>query len=171
MQVLLREATETDLELMMAWRSNPLVYQGFYTQDKPLTWEEHLNWWRSRNKDWRTFIILIQDQMTHADISYEDGLWRKRCVGVVNVGQLDHWSPEVGYYVGEVTLWGKGIGKEAVRLALEWIKNYGKDHTHITGIHTTIPDNNEKSIRLIKSLGFEYLGPARPGESWWQKKL
>ena len=150
MRVSLCEATQSDWELMLAWRSNPDLYQGFYTQDKPLTWDEHIKWIESRNKDWRTFIILYEG----------------RRVGIVTVANLDHWAPEVGFYVGEKNLWGKGIGKEAVGLGLEYIKSYDRDYAR-----TTILNNNYRSIRLIKSLGFEYLGPAREGESWWQKKL
>lgn len=85
---------------------------------------------------------------------------------MVTIGQMEHWSPEIGYYIGEVSLWGKGIGKEAVKLALDYLHQNGKEYCH-----TTILDNNERSIRLVKSLGFEYLGPAREGESWYQKKL
>jgi RimJ/RimL family protein N-acetyltransferase len=144
------KAEETDLELMMAWRSNPLIYQGFYTQTKPLIWEEHLNWFRSRNQDWRTFIIIYND----------------RKVGVVTIGQLDHWSPEIGYYIGEVSLWGNGIGKEAIQLALEWIKDYGKNYAH-----TTVMESNSRSLGLLKSLGFEILGKARKGELWLTKSL
>jgi len=146
----LRTATEADFPLIMAWRSNPLVYQGFYQQETPLIWQEHRDWLRSRNQDWRTFIIEYYD----------------RPVGVVTMGQLDHWSPEVGYYVGEVSLWGKGIGREAVLQALKWVKDYGRDY-----VHTTVLRSNERSIRLLKSLGFNYLGEARDGELWMQTKL
>jgi len=138
----------------MAWRSNPLIFQGFYSQKEPLTWEEHIEWWHSRNQDWRMFIICLKEE---TDI---------REIGLVSIGQLDHWSPEIGYFIGEISLWGKGYGGEAVKLACEWLKTKGKQYTH-----TTILDNNERSIRLIKSLGFEYLGKARKEESWYQKKL
>jgi hypothetical protein len=38
MTVLLREATDKDLEPIMAWRSNPIIYEeGAYTQNTPLT--------------------------------------------------------------------------------------------------------------------------------------
>ena len=146
----LRQANEDDLPLIMAWRSNPLIYEGFYQQNEPLTWPEHIDWWNSRNKDWRTFIIELDN----------------RKVGVVNIGQLDHWSPEIGYFIGEVSLWGQGIGKKAVGLALQWLKEYGKQYAH-----TTILDNNKRSINLIKALGFRRLGKARDGESWYQIKL
>lgn len=150
MNIYLRLASEADLPLMMAWRSNPLVYKGFYTQKCPLVWEEHYSWWKSRNSDWRTFLVFYDH----------------RPVGVVTIGQLDHWSPEIGYYIGEVGLWGKGIGREAVRLGLEYIKSQAKRH-----IHSTVLKNNKRSIRLLKSLGFSYLGAARKGEVWMQKEL
>jgi RimJ/RimL family protein N-acetyltransferase len=146
----LEEATEDDLPLLMAWRSNPLVYQGFYQQKDSLTWEEHIEWWKSRNRDWRTFIII----------------YGNRPVGVITIGQLDHWSPEIGYYIGEVSLWGKGLGREAVRLALNWLRKYGKSYCH-----TTVLNNNKRSIKLLKSFGFKYFGKARKGESWYQVEL
>jgi len=150
MKVLLREATESDLELIMAWRSNPVIYEGFYSQIKSLTWEEHLNWWETQNKDAKVFIVIFEG----------------RKVGVVRVNCLSHWAPEIGWYIGEVSLWGKGIGKEAVRLGLDYIKSQGKEYAR-----TTILDSNERGIRLAKSLGFEKLSKAREKESWWQIKL
>ncbi len=89
-----------------------------------------------------------------------------RDIGVVNIGQLDHWSPEIGVYLGEVTLWGKGYGKLSIELALEWLSNHGYKHCH-----TTILDSNERSIRLFESLGFKRLGDARQNESWYNRTL
>ena len=40
----LREATDDDLEIMLAWRLNPLVFRGFYLQSEPLEWDEHYTW-------------------------------------------------------------------------------------------------------------------------------
>ena len=156
MKVLLREATISDLELILAWRLIPDVYQGLYTQSKenrPLTWDEHYNWWMTR-KTWKIFIIQVND-----------GKWT-RDVGYVNIGQLDSWRPEIGIAIGEVTLHGQGVGKQALQLALEWLKEQGYEQTH-----TTILDNNEKAKGLFKSLGYYCVGKAREGESWWNKIL
>lgn len=150
MSITLRPAIENDLPLIMAWRSSPLVYQGFFTQTAPLTWEEHIRWQKSRNRDWRTFIIVYND----------------RDVGVVNIGQLDHWSPEIGYLIGEVSLWGKGIATQAVKQAMEWIKDYGKGYCH-----TTVLVKNKASLRVLEKLGFTIQGDAREGEVWLTKKL
>jgi len=151
--ILLREAVKGDLTLILSWRNNPDVYQGFYCQKSPITWDEHCNWWASRY-NWKEFIVVL----------YEDYIMRP--IGVVTLGQLDHWSPEIGYYIGETSLWGKGYGREAVKEGMAWLKKHGYQYTH-----TTILDKNKRSIRLIKSLGWEYLGIAREGESWYQVKL
>lgn len=48
MQVEYRPATVDDLELMLAWRSQPQLYENFYEQDEPIEWEGHSKWWDSR---------------------------------------------------------------------------------------------------------------------------
>ena len=155
MGVTLRPATEDDLELMMAWRSNPLVYDGFYTQKASLTWEEHWKWFHNRGNWWKIFVIQYDDRVT-----------RIRDVGVVTVGQLEYWEPETGLYNGEVSLWGKGIAREALSQVFNILKQMGYKYTR-----TTILDTNERSKKLYLSLGYELIGPARPGESLYRKKL
>ncbi len=135
---------------MMAWRSDPQIYEGFYQQVKPLEWAEHINWIHSRNQDWRTFLIWL------------DG----RRIGVVTIGQLDYWSPEIGYYIGEKSLWRQGYGYKAVELTTEVIKGLGKGF-----VHTTVKKDNFRSLRLLDKLGFKILGEAREGEVWLTKKL
>ena len=162
---MLRLATEADLPIMMAWRSHPLCYEGFYQQTSPLVWEGHLNWFRKRNSDWRAFVVEYDD-------GYETcSMLQPRPVGVVTIGQLDNWSPEVGYYIGETTLWGKGLGTQAVSEAIGWLKEYAKTHSYITGVHTTVLDRNIGSIKLIKKLGFKQGMKAREGESYWIRRL
>jgi len=86
-------------------------------------------------------------------------------LGILNIGQMDHWSPEIGYalYPG---YWGKGYGKEAVKQALDYLKCQGKDYCH-----TTVLETNERSLRLLKSLGFEITDKAREGEVWLTKRI
>lgn len=139
----------------MAWRSNPSIYEkGCYTQGKPLTWDEHHIWMTSRGRWWKFFIIQVTDERG------------SRKVGVVNFGQLDNWNPEFNYYVGETTAWRKGIGRKAVELGLGWLRELGYCKTH-----TTVPNDNESGIAMMKSLGFKNVGPARAGESTWEKYL
>ena len=154
--VYLRLATESDLPLMMAWRSNPAIYEkGCYTQKKPLEWAEHWVWWQSRGRWWKFFIVM-----------YTEGIYPERPVGVVNFGQLDNWNPELNYYLGEVSLWGKGIGRVALQEGLIWLGKHG-----YCAVHTTVVDGNERSINVLKSLGFRATMPARKGETRWDLTL
>src|SRR3972149_4238267 len=108
----LRDLTEHDWPLMMAWRSNPLVFEeGCYTQKAPLEWSEHVTWKRSRGRWWQFFIIMLSS----------DNL-PERPVGVINFGQLDNWNVECNYYLGEVSLWGQGIATEALSQAISWLR-------------------------------------------------
>jgi len=158
MNVRLRLIRKEDYPLILAWRSNNLVYDGLYRQSlaqKPITWEEHLEWLKSRNADWRTFIAIYEN----------------RPVGVVTIGQLDHWSPEIGLYLGEITLWGKGIGTKMVQMGLAWLKDYSLSHPHIVACRTTILDDNIASKRVFEKCGFKCAGRARHKESWYVKML
>lgn len=138
-----------DIKTYFDVRNYPEVYAGFYEQKEPLKWEGHVNWWYSRNSDWRKFIIT------------KDG----ESIGILNIGQLDHWSPEIGYAIYP-QYWGKGYGKEAVRLSLEYLKSQNKHYCH-----TTVLESNERSLRLLKSLGFKITDKAREGEVWLTKSL
>jgi RimJ/RimL family protein N-acetyltransferase len=145
----LRKATDDDIGFYFLVRNDPKVWQGFYSQRKPLTWHEHSNWWYSRNQDWRKMIIEVDGEP----------------IGILNLGQLDHWSPEIGYAILPA-YWNEGYGTEAVKMALESLKAHGYKHCH-----TTVTKDNERSLNLLKRLGFTILGDAREGEWWLTKKL
>lgn len=161
MNLYLRQSRDSDIPLVMAWRSSPLVFNGFYTQREPLKWKEHYNWWMGRNKDWYTLIAVLT----------EDGI--DRPIGVVTIGQCDHYSPEFGYYLGEISLahQPQHYGTTMVNKALDWLKEYQTTHPHIKGVHTTILDSNTASIKLIKKLGFIKGMPARKGEHYYYREI
>lgn len=143
-----RPLTAADLELLMAWRSHPVIYQGFYIQDGPLAWAEHREWFRSRPDTRRDWIIQVRD---------ED---RWRDVGSVNLTGLDGDAPEVGVLVGEVTAHGQGIGRHAVGWAVGWLRD-----REYPGASARILDRNAASRRVFEAVGFERVGDARDGES------
>lgn len=153
MIVLLRDMTIQDLELVLAWRNHPDVLKGSYTQhmnnDKAITWNEHYKFWKDKfsQTTWKCFIIQIND-----------GHWT-RDVGVLQLGQLDCWRPEIGVYVGEVGLWGQGIAKQAIKLGQKWLWENDKHR-----LSATIIKDNERSIKLFESCGFFRIGEARPNE-------
>lgn len=152
-KIIIRQITDNDLELLMAWRSNPLIYKFFYIQKEPLKWEEHYSWWMSRENrvDW---IILLRENNTI------------RKVGSVNVSQLNTDNPEIGILIGEFFLWGKHIGRHSVSLVLKWLKNIGYKKAH-----ARILENNIRSIKLFESLGFKKTKKGRENEWIYEVNL
>ena len=156
MTVLLRNSTDSDIWKVLWLRNNPLITQGAYTQgylDKGLIpWREHWDWWHSR-KNWQMFIVQV----------YENGITRE--VGVLNISLLDYWSPETAIYLqpGE---WGQSIAKEALKLALNWLREKGYRYSR-----TTILKNNERSIKAFETVGYRKIGEARPEEWSYQVTL
>jgi RimJ/RimL family protein N-acetyltransferase len=118
-----------DLELLLAWRSNPDVYNHFRNQNEPLEWEEHREWFGDRPADRADYIIIYEG----------------RRVGSVFVDADRH----VGVFVGETALWGRGIGSRAVT----WICE-----THDEGaLYAEIRAANDNSIEMFERCGFEPL--------------
>ena len=108
--ILLRNVTSDDLELMLAWRNNPIVYEGFYEQGYQkkghIVWEEHFRFWTEQMtnncENWKSWIIRYEN----------------RNIGVVWVLKSSSAAPETGIYIGEVTLHGQGIGKGVLSLVV-----------------------------------------------------
>lgn len=124
---------DSDLELILAWRSNPEVYKWFYQQRGPLVWEDHIKFWSSdkKRKDW---IIL----------------YNGRKVGSVFVSFLDLDNvPDVGIYVGETTLWGKGVGTAALELVKDWLRQ-----NNFKEAQARIHKKNTMSKLLFEKVGF-----------------
>jgi len=141
------------LEYILSLRNNPQVWPGLYTQGfaepHDITWSEHISWWKSRPSSWREFLI-VKDNLK---------------VGVLTLGQLEYWEPETGIML-HPDYWGKGYAKQALELAFKYLRASSKKWTR-----TTILDTNIRSVNLYKSLGFQRIGIARPGESLYRKEL
>ena len=152
--VRIRPATADDLELLMAWRSHPEVYEGAFEQDGPLWWEDHSRWWDGREgrHDWITIVE-------------EHG--QPRRVGSVAARQVSPDSAVISVYVGEVTVRRRGVGRESVRLAMEELKSLDR----ITYAIAHIIDGNDRSIRLFKSLGFTATGKGEGGQHTYKANL
>jgi len=138
----------------MSWHSHPEVYKGFYTIKKPLIWEEHHRWWTLTTEYWKKFMVILVEK----DI--------ERPIGLIRIAPLEDFSPQIGFTIGEVSLWGNGYGKQAIHLVLQWLRENGYKHTH-----TSVLKSNTRAINLLEGLGFKKYGEARKGEFWFQRKL
>ena len=153
----LRESNTGDLALVLSWNSNATVQEGYFSLSKnprPLTWEEHTEWWDSTTSHWKKFmVILVEDEI-------------ERPIGIVRISGLEDFSPQIWFTIGEVSLWGKGYGYKVGKLALDWLKKKGYNHTHIS-----VLKSNKRALDLLSKLGYTEYGEAREGELWYQLKL
>jgi RimJ/RimL family protein N-acetyltransferase len=124
--------TNTDIELLYYWRQNPLIFKNFYLQQAPLKWQEHLEFWRTKKSrvDW---------------IIYHLG----RPIGSVYFKLLDRENLDIGIYIGDISLWGQGIGAKVLILAIEWAKN-----NQYARIFALVKSDNIGSLRMFAKLGF-----------------
>lgn len=91
MKVVLREATPDDWEIMLKWHNDPEIYS--LQNGHIITWDEHLTWLRSLNKNCHIFIVHAGDSELQK-------------VGVIKVDRFEDREPEVSCYIGEKSLWG-----------------------------------------------------------------
>jgi RimJ/RimL family protein N-acetyltransferase len=116
-----------DLEIVLAWRSNPEIYRYFREQNSPLSWKEHIEWFESRNSDRYDFMI-----------HYED-----RRVGVISLSS----DREVTIYLGDFSVHDEGIATRS----LNWLC---ERFNHKTPIYAEVHKDNMNSIHLFQSCGF-----------------
>jgi RimJ/RimL family protein N-acetyltransferase len=77
-------------------------------------------------------------------------------IGLVNQDERNA-AAELRLVIGEVKDWGKGLGKEAVRLLL----SFGFDSRGLHRIWLRVAEYNHRAIRLYRSCGFVEEGKSR----------
>lgn len=94
------------------------------------------------------------DPLRHYFAIYADG----NMAGIVNLrqDQEPRTTAEIGIVIGDPIMRSRGIGTDAVGLALEKAKNDFNIHKVRAHIHP----ENDKSLRLFASQGFTYVGNA-----------
>ena len=142
----LRPTREEDLPLLLAWRQNPEIMRYFL--DGYESWEEHKRWWESGP---HSFIILYQGRPV-GEIHYD----------VVTAGN----TPQVGLYIGDLTLWGKGIGGEAMAQLLSMVHQKG-----YFWAEASVHPRNWRSRKMFEGLRFRKVLVMKDGYILFGKNL
>ena len=157
MIIYLKEGTDDDMPLILAWRNNPLLYKYTYTQGYlgggVISWETHYKWW-NEHRDWGRYIIKVCDNMDY------------RSVGYIQFADWGDGLADIGIYIGEITLWGKGVGKQSLHLGLDKLKVKGFIKTR-----ADILPFNKRSQKMFLSLGFTRVENRREGEWSYERIL
>jgi RimJ/RimL family protein N-acetyltransferase len=158
--IYLREPTVQDLELLMAWRSNPLIYKtdvaGF---GKPPIWKELLDWVASYYDTKREVSRL--HMIVYLDPNGPAYFWRGRTVGYVFVRDWESELPEIGGAIGEVSLWGNDIIGEAFKQGVEIEKARG-----VKKVKALTLNHNKGVTGFLTNYGFEEISDDGKKKTW-----
>ncbi len=120
-----------DLELVLAWRSHPSIYQYFRNQTGPLSWEEHIAWFESREPTQYDFIIH----------------YCERRVGVIGLNT----DNEITIYIGDFSARNEGIATAVINWLIERFDTR-------TPLIAEVHDDNIASKQLFRRCDFNKRG-------------
>lgn len=146
-QVRLRAIERSDLPLAVQYLNDGDVLQ-YFGQPGPLSMENEEDWYERMLHDDRVVNFAIE----------VDGRYAGGC-GFVGIDHL-HRRAELGIFVGDKALWGRGVGSEAMTLLVD----YGFDYLNLHRIFLRVFAENERAIRVYQRVGFQHEGRFRDAE-------
>lgn len=143
-RIYFRKLEKEDVSLLHRWQNDTEVYMNMSgTMDLYST--EDIETFYEKIKDEKNYIIV--EKKTNKDI------------GRVSLPFLDYeqQNTEIIIMIGEKKDWGKGYGKEAFQLILNYIFN--ELNLHRAGLK--VFSFNEKAIKMYEKFGFQFEGKLR----------
>lgn len=148
-KVRLRAIERDDLSRYMRWLNDPdvLKYFGIY---RPWSLEDEEAWYSAQRTDQSVLNFAIE--------TLEDG----RHVGSCGFSHIN-WrnrSAECGLFIGEKSLWGQGLGTDALHSLID----YGFQQLNFHRIYLRVYAEHRRAIRLYERVGFQIEGRWRDAE-------
>jgi len=145
--VRLRALERADLAQARDYLQDPdvLAYFGFYG---PMSLANEEDWYESDRQDASTITFAMEVE--------------GRFVGGGGFSNLNHKNrrAEVGLFVGDKSLWDRGVGTEALRLMI----GYGFQQLNLHRIYLRVFAENERAIHVYEKIGFQHEGRHRQSE-------
>jgi RimJ/RimL family protein N-acetyltransferase len=145
----LRPVSRSDLETSLAWRNDPELRDMVMGYRFPVTEPMEAAWYDR---------VLADHGISRASFAIEDGA-DGAFAGFVHLNDID-WhsrSADIGVVIGAKDRQNKGLGRQAVQMAVE----YAFDTLNLQRLTARFLATNESSARLFASLGFESEGRLR----------
>ena len=133
--IYLREAEQTDIELLFAWANDPVVRQNSFTTD-PIPYEDHRRWFQRIMADDKVLQYIMMDD--------------ENPVGQIRLN-LENDTAEIGYSIA-VEYRGRGYGHKILRLIVDEVK---EQHPEIKTLIAKVKPENLASKKLFESEGYE----------------
>ena len=144
MNKFLRPMTESDLELVLAWRNSDSVRMNMYSHDL-ISWEDHVNWFETQKQSPHVRNLIFELDSNP--------------LGVVSFSQisLSNSSATWAFYSGDTSV--RGVGSMMETLALDYAFNELK----INRLECEVLEFNSKVISFHKKFGFQEEGRKKQG--------
>ncbi len=145
-QIYLRPIELTDVnENYLSWLNDEDVMQGIATSGYNI--EKLTQYVNEKIKNKSIAFFAICDNITNQHI------------GNVKIDFFDEKTniSEIGLLIGNKNYWGKGIGYEACKLAI----NYGFNTMNLRKIYLAVYENNLNAKKIYDKLGFKLEGTLR----------
>jgi RimJ/RimL family protein N-acetyltransferase len=147
-QVYLRPLERSDLnERYLGWMNDPEVTKYLESGTFPSTILDLEAFYAGVTGSKQQVIFAIVDTISDQHI------------GNIKLGPI-HWihrSATLGILIGDKTCWGRGIGSEATRLAVE----YGFERLNLRRIDLGVFADHESAVRCYEQVGFKAEGRMR----------
>jgi RimJ/RimL family protein N-acetyltransferase len=114
---------------------------------RPVDWMSYNNWLEGLSKNPSQVMFAIRH------------VHQSRIMGYVGLTKLDavHRSGEIGIRIGSEADRGKGYGKGAVRLVM----NYAWNHLNLNRVYLSVFASNRRALNAYKTAGFQEEGRQR----------
>ena len=108
---------------------------------------------RHNARDFLKYAASLQDQ---SNLAIEVEGAAVGAIGYVAGGDVERFSAEIGYWLGEA-FWGRGVMTEAVRALTQW----AFDNFNLSRIYAGVLEWNPASIRVLEKAGYQFEGRLR----------
>nr|WP_302728126.1 GNAT family N-acetyltransferase [Saccharibacillus sp. CPCC 101409] len=139
--IALRALTMDDYETVLRWSRDEAFCEAneWGTNRDP---EELRRWWES---------VVRSGKADFVRLGIERG---GRLIGYADLAGIGGGSAELGIAIGDSGVWGRGAGRQAALLMLD----YGRSECQLDFFTAETHESNLRSRRMLESIGFEEVG-------------
>ncbi len=145
--IFIRPLILSDAHTSYKWRNNKLIWKFTkFKPDKKITKDVEIKWLENAltNKNDYRFAICLK----------ETGQY----IGNVQLTNVRSKKAEFHIFIGDTTFWGKGLGREAAELILD----YGYNILLLDEITLEFRKGNVAAEKMYKNLGFQIIDDSGP---------
>lgn len=147
-RVYLRPLERTDLnEQYLMWVNDPEIARYLDTRTFPTSMQDLVAFYEEVTRTRDNVILAIIDKKSD------------RHIGNVKLGPIRwvHRRATLGLLIGDKKFWGRGVGTEVTRLAVE----YGFNRLNLRRIDLGLHAEHESALRCYEKVGFKVEGRLR----------